>query len=442
MSERTFRHILLFVGIIWIVFVLVPALLDFVPRAWTALQFVLPGKRPMVIVLVQDRRTGSPIAGARVQILLEDRSLAATTNDEGEAFFEAVPAGRAQLLRVQKVDYDAVHLDRPAIPARQRARFKISLEYHADRRLYIAHDSTSGARGISVLDTASLLPMSPPGEQGLWDGLAPRNMLLSPDGAYLYVISGDRLLALHTYMGSVQTELRAALRPRAMGLSPDGATVYVYSLPAQATGLPRLDAFNVRNMTVRATQSMLLQGNTVHLVASPDGQRLYVATDNRSEITALDARSLTYTTVLTVADTVRDMILSRDGRTLYVLTGQSPTVVTLDAPTGGKLYPFLTSADAPSLAEATRLAYAEYQIRSWLCVLIPASRQVLLVDVRDRTIRSVLLPAEPSAMIAAPSDNRLYIASRVGAIFVVSLSEASLIDTVDVRSGPFLLALR
>jgi len=252
MSERTFRHILLFLGIIWIIFVLVPAVLDVIPRAWTALQLILPGGQPTVSVLVLDRGNGGPIEGARVQILFEDRSLAATTNDKGEAVFEAVPAGRTRLLRVQKIDYDVASLVGLTIPARQRARFRVPLVQHAEHRLYIGHDATAGARGISVLDTASLLPMSPPGEKGLWDGLVPQGMQLSPEGSHLYVITADRLLALHTGMGSIQAELRGDLRPRVMALSPNGATVYVYSFPTQASGLPRLDAVDVRNLAIRA----------------------------------------------------------------------------------------------------------------------------------------------------------------------------------------------
>ena len=439
MSEKSFRTILIVVVVVWVVFVLVPALADFMPRAWANVQYFLPGSTPRVTIIVKDGPEGEAIADARVQIVTEQTAFVAVTDKNGQAVFEAVPAGRALTLRVQKLDYEIVAIASPAIPHRQRARFDIVIKRTFGQRLYVAHETASNTFGFSLLDVSSRIVMSPPGATSGWENVPAGDVRFSAFSQRLFILATDRLITINTADGSRAGDTAFAAIAGGLALDPNGESVYVVAAGAGGRGR-WLTALMARSGAQRFSVQVSTTANSVSLLVSPDGQRLYLIPIGEQNIMVFDARTGQRTEVYPLGDRVKDAAIARDGQTIYVLTerGQVPLAVNLSG--NARATPVLDQVPENALAGATRLIVAEYQLHRWLCLLQPASRQVVIIDINDHTLQTVSVGREPSALAPATSADQIYVANKgSNNLAVISLNDHTVIDEIDVRSRPALL---
>ncbi len=440
MSEKSFRTILIIVVVVWVVFVLVPALADAMPRAWANVQYFLPGSTPRVTVIIKDGPEGEAVADARVQIVSGQTAFVAVTDKSGQAVFEAVPAGRALALRVQKLDYEIVAIANPAISHRQRARFDIVIKRNFGQRLYIAHETASNTFGFSLLDVSSRIVMSPPGATSGWENAAAGDVRVSAISQRLYILATDRLITINTADGSrAREDAPFAAIAGGLALDPNGESVYVVAAGAGGRGR-WLTALMARSGAQRFSVQVSTTANSVSLLVSPDGQRLYLIPIGEQNIMVFDARTGQRTSMFPLGDRVKDAAITRDGQTIYVLTerGQVPLAVTLSG--NARATPVLDQVPENALAGATRLIVAEYQLHRWLCLLQPASRQVAIIDLNDHTLQTVSVGREPSALSPATSADQIYVANKgSNNLIVISLNDHTVIDEIDVRSRPALL---
>lgn len=454
MSENTFRRILVVVVIMWAILVLVPSALDFIPRTWTALQYFLPGSAPTVTVYVKDARSDEAIRAVRVQIVLPQATLTAVTNEKGEAVFESVPAGDARAVQAQKIDYTVAAAAQPIIPRRQRARFTLALNQDPGKRLYIAHDYQAGSRGITLLDVASRLPMTPPGETAFWDRLDVDAMLLSPDGGRLYVLTPESLLVVDTSNSFVLREIKVAAGA-SMALSPRGQMLYLYSRPNSARAA-RLQVLATDSLAVSATVEVGANTKDARFASSPDGRRLYFAPPNSSTLLVLDGSYLTRLGVINTAAPIVDVVVASDGRFLYLLLKGLPSPFALElpasggrfgAPTAGAgarsgLYPVLGAKTDDALPGAALLRYGETLTNRWLYMINPDRNRLIMVDAQRADVESMTVGRLPVAMAGLGGGDMLYVANRDdNTVAVVSLTNRVVMDAVPVRSKPALLAI-
>ena len=115
----------------------------------------------------------------------------------------------------------------------------------------------------------------------------------------------------------------------------------------------------------------------------------------------------------------------------------------VDTSAGSTVTTLLDRSAASAFAGANRLLYAERYTGRWLCVLQPAAQQVSFIDLRQRNVHTVSVGREPSAMAYDPHGDILFVANRgSNTLTLISLSNAEVIDTIDVRSRPVHLALQ
>ena len=446
MSEKAFRLVLITVVGMWIVFVLVPAAVDFAPRAWSTLQYFLPGDRPEVQIIVKDTGGGA-VAEARVTILTDHSAEVAFTDKAGQVMFHAVPVDRGYQIKAQKLDYDVAILANVILPRRQRARFVLTLYYDPYRRLYIGHETASQAGGqatigVSLLDQASRLPLTPPGSSDQWENIPAVAMQAQRDTQRLYVLTPDRVIVFNLFNGTIIHQV--SLNPpeaEAMAISPQGDSLYIYNLGRD--GISHwLTVIDTRTWVTRYTAQVLSNAHKAILVPSRDGQRIYVTGVNDRTITVLDARQARRITGYRTNGNIKDMTIARDGRMLYVLLDQEPFLLALDLANNGTLSPVLSASPGDLLGGATELVYAEYQMSKWLCLLKPEADQVVLVDLNAETTHAVSVGNNPVALAAISGDDQVYVANKDdNSLSIISLTNHRLIDTVEVRSKPVMLAV-
>ena len=442
MSEKSFRVILVLVVIIWAIFVLVPSLTDFLPRAWAAVQYFLPGNNPRVTVTVTDGAGNNVLAGVRVQIVTGQTAYVGETNEAGQAVFESVPAGRALQLRAQKLDYEINIVDNPAIPYRQRARYNIVMVRSFGQRLYVAHETTANSYGFSLLDTASRIVMTPPGAANAWENVPAGDIRVSASNQHMFDLTPNSIIALSTADGAKSGELAMPAPPMTGGLALDANGEVIYTMTREGgTGRSRwLTSMFTRSFVQRFSVQVATTANSVVLILSQDGQRIYVLPVGDQSLMVYDTRSGQRISIFQLGDRIKDAVLARNGQTLYVLTERSAIPLAVSLTGVMKATPVLDKDTQNALAGATRLVVADYQQRHWLCLLQPSAKQVAIIDLDATTIQTVAVGREPASLAHATGTDDLYVADKSGnSLVVVSLTEHKVTDEIDVRSKPALL---
>ena len=240
--------------------------------------------------------------------------------------------------------------------------------------------------------------------------------------------------------GSQVQELQ--LQPPAAGLalSTDGQFVFVATGEYGGTGR-WLTALDASTWATRFLSQIPTRSNRIVILPHPDGQRVYSAAVGEEIIYINSARNGARTSALRVSQPIVDMALSRDGADLYILTSQDLLVMYTTIPSTTFIAPLLDQGASVS-ARATRIIYDELYSVKWLCLVKPGSNQVTVITLATKDVKDISVGAEPVDAAAIGVNDELYVANRSGnTISVVSLTRLEVIDTIDVRSRPTILAL-
>jgi len=141
---------------------------------------------------------------------------------------------------------------------------------------------------------------------------SPLELLLSPDGARLYVLcqSADEVRVLNAATGRVLQTIPVGHLPRGFSFSPDGRRLYVTNSWDDTVTV--IDTYSGH---VEATWAAGFEPSSV--VANRTGQLLYVADRIGNDITVLDAATGETRTALVAGRGASYLALSADGSRLY-----------------------------------------------------------------------------------------------------------------------------
>jgi YVTN family beta-propeller protein len=165
------------------------------------------------------------------------------------------------------------------------------------------------------------------------------------------------------------------------------------------------------------------------LVASPDGQQLYVACATSSEILAMHTGTRRVSRSIKVPDAPLGLALAADGKTLYVTcAAPESTICVVDAVTGGVTarIPAGHTAQAPVLSPDGQTLF----------VCNRFNNEVAFVDLASHQIRlRVSVPREPIAADITPDGKFLFVANHLPAGRADASVVAASISVIEVAAG-------
>ena len=205
-------------------------------------------------------------------------------------------------------------------------------------RLYISNE---GGDAVVAIDPHAGIVV-----QTIEAGHRPRGLLLSPDGAELYVaVSGtpiadsdsdedaatdskaDGIAVIDLASGHVARMLNAGEDPANLAFSPDGHTLYVAN---QSEGAVTAIAASGGGKPISADVGDEPEG----LAITPDGANLFVACAGSDRVAMLDAHSLNPVRTIELKGRPRGLLLSRDGKTVFVSVENAGQLALLSAVDG------------------------------------------------------------------------------------------------------------
>ncbi|MBN1400789.1 MAG: hypothetical protein JXA74_08120, partial [Anaerolineae bacterium] len=229
-------------------------------------------------------------------------------------------------------------------------------------------------------------------------------MAVAPDATLVYASSYSTLYVVNVATRRVEDVLDLP-GLSALALSPNGQELYLvgYDTGAGTSLLRVLDA-----RTLQLSARVPVPSDSVRIVISPDGGRVYLLSDLPNRVTMLDSRNLAVLGSRTVGYGPRHALLDAAGERLYVASHRADSVAILDAET---LEPLAT---LPLAVQVNALAVDPLTDR--LYVASGSSDEVWAYDGNQRV----------AAWAAGPFPGELAVLPRQGQVVVMSRAAGEL----------------
>jgi len=187
---------------------------------------------------------------------------------------------------------------------------KTPIQFDASRRSQLIGAAVIVAVGLSALMLASFAGAKPESDEPRY--LSPREMVLSPDGRWLYVMceASDEVRVVDTKSGNVTKTVAVGHVPRGIAMSTDGKTLFVANSWDDTVSEIDTDSFK----TVR-TLSTGFEPNGV--AVDRETKILYVANRLSNDISVIDLPSGQEVKRLVAGRGASYLTLSPDGKRLY-----------------------------------------------------------------------------------------------------------------------------
>jgi YVTN family beta-propeller protein len=305
-----------------------------------------------------------------------------------------------------------------------------------------------------------------------WLGDCPRDVVTSPDGELVYVMTADSVKAVNSFHNIVAS-IPTGTETKQMLMSSDGSRIYVLGYDG---ALSIIDTFE---MTARTWVSQ----RSTAAVVSPDGDHIYLAHgdadgDRSSAWISVIRADGTSVALIAVDRYTTSMALSPGGRRLYVASAghrrddRAGTITVIDTATH-KTVNFIAVDAAPDTitVDAEGLLYLTHFHSNSISVVDPGTRcaiaialddapmevvacptsefiytvnsqSVTAIDTSTATIKGLMIGELPRRVSVSADGRRLYATDFAhGTIWSLDTSDHSVTATVPVCAHPAAVAL-
>jgi DNA-binding beta-propeller fold protein YncE len=227
----------------------------------------------------------------------------------------------------------------------------------------------------------------------VWLGECPRDIVTSPSGELVYVMTADSVKAVNNFHHIVAS-IPIGAEPKQMMMSADGSHIYVTGYDG---GLSIIDPIGM------AVKTVVKQRHTAAAV-SPDGEYIYlahgaaVADGGSGWVTAVRADGIAVA-FAAVDGLTTGMALSPNGRRLYVaavtnsVESRGGTVVVLDTASLNAVDSVAFDADPDTITVDTEgLLYVTHFHANCVSVVDPGTHCVIAVALDDAPLEVVARP--------------------------------------------------
>jgi YVTN family beta-propeller protein len=215
--------------------------------------------------------------------------------------------------------------------------------------------------------------------------------------------------------------------PVAAVVSPDGAYAYVVNADS--------GTLSVIDLVVQA-ETTAIPGftNPARLVLSPDGRKAYVANVGGASIVVVDLATNTISATLPAGGVPSDVSVSPNGQSLYVTLLLTNKVVQLDAVTGATQRSFATGA-GPSAIALTPDGTKAYTANA-----LSTDDSITVLDLVAGTVLTTLFSGSDAELVAAavsPDGREVYVAGQgAGVIAVVDVATDAVLTVIPTSVAP------
>jgi YVTN family beta-propeller protein len=306
----------------------------------------------------------------------------------------------------------------------------------------------------------------------VWLGDGARDIVISPDGDLVYVLTADSVKVINSFH-HVVTSFPIAAEPKQMMMSSDGSRIYVTGYDA---------SLSIIDPIARTTKTVVKQRSTAAVVG-PDGDYIYLAhaeaVHDRSSAWIESVRADGVSVAFVAVDGyTTGMALSPNGRRLYVASaarscdGRGGTIAVIDT-TSHKTVDVVAVDAAPETiaVDAEGMLYVTHYQTNSVSVIDPGtqcsmtvaiddapmevvarpksefiytanSHSVTLIDTSTAATKNLAIGELPRRLSISADGRRLYATDFAhGTIWCLDTSDNSVLATVDVCAHPAAVAL-
>lgn len=182
----------------------------------------------------------------------------------------------------------------------------------ADGNLIFVADTAGNLNVASSLSHEVIFTLS------LENGGIPCDLVLSPDGKYLHVLTRDGTLTIFDMATYKLIQVIPSLgRDSQIALSPDGESLYI-----STKALDTIDVYDRNSLTSQFTCMKTIERGELHfpsgIVVHPNGSVFYVINEGNNSISVIDSKSFDLLNNIYLSDTPLAIAITPDGSSLYV----------------------------------------------------------------------------------------------------------------------------
>jgi YVTN family beta-propeller protein len=228
-------------------------------------------------------------------------------------------------------------------------------------------------------------------------GQVPTFVIFDAAGTTAYVSNqySDNVGVINVSQGTQVSTIPVHGDPIPMQVAADGSALFV------TTNLNRLYKISLASKT--ATDSLALPATSHHLLLSPNGTRLYVATRDGGSVLEVDPSHLTLLRTFTLGGRTQAMVFSPDRNTLYVANETKPVLQSINLVSGAMADSAVLAGGANGVALSAdgTLLYASIIFGGELQVVKRTTMAVVSTVITGGVPRAVIFDAPRNQVVVA-----------------------------------------
>jgi YVTN family beta-propeller protein/YD repeat-containing protein len=246
--------------------------------------------------------------------------------------------------------------------------------------------------------------------------LAPRDLVLRPDGSRAYVANGGRntISVIDTATHGIVADIPASIGE--LAVSPDGTRLYSLGTDVNTGN----SVVSVVDLTINAalTDVTLTTFAGAHLAVTPDGAAVFVLAGDGT-LTVVDTATSTEATIIAIPAAFGGFLaIAPDGAQAYVTLPSESSITVVDVASRA------VTATIPIGASAAEGVFNPTAARFYL----PADSDITVIDTSTNTVAATV-PGVRGALAVNPAGTRLYVTGVTFDASSVPTGTLTVIDT-------------
>lgn len=270
-------------------------------------------------------------------------------------------------------------------------------------------------------------------------GKQPRGILLSPDGAKLYICasSDDAIQVLDTATNKLVHNLPSGEDPETFALSPDGKRLYVAN--ENSNGVTVIDV-DKRSVVKQFDVGVEPEGMAV----SPDGKIAVNTSETTSMVHWVDTATNTVIDNTQVGQRPRVAVFTKDGSQLWVSSEIGGTVSVIDVASHKVVRTIGFAVQGVPKDKVQPVGIRLAKDGSVAFVALGPANHVAVVDPKTFEVKSYILVGKRVWQMAfTPDETQLYTTNGIsGDVTVIDVASRTAVKTVKVGRYPWGVAIK